>query len=131
MAQQDVRTMQEAYAAFNRQDIPAVLTAFDPEIEWHEPGGGQAPRGTYQGAQRVAQEVFSTIPQNFDEFQAEPDQFIDTGDHVVVIGHFRGKAKSGQALDVPFVHIWAMRNGKAISFHNYVEAATWAKGWGG
>ena len=131
MSQQDVSTMRNAYEAFNRGDIPSVLNAFDPEIEWYEPGGGRAPRGTYRGAQSVAQDVFSTVPENFDEFQAEQDQFIDAGDHIVVTGHFRGKAKSGQALDVPYAHVWAMRNGKAVSFHNYVEAAAWAKGWGG
>lgn len=131
MAQQDVSTMRSAYEAFNRGDIPAVLNAFDPQIEWHEPGGGRSPRGTYHGAQNVAKDVFSTVPENFDAFQAEQDQVIDAHEHVVVIGRFRGKAKSGAALDVPYVHVWAMRNGKAVSFHNYVDAAGWAKGWGG
>ena len=131
MSQEDVSTMRSAYEAFNRADIPAVLTAFDPNIEWHEPGGGNAPRGTFQGAQSVANEVFSTIPQNFDEFQAEPAQFIDASEHVVVVGRFRGKAKSGQTLDAPYAHVWAMRNGKAVSFHNHVEAAPWVQAWGG
>jgi uncharacterized protein len=131
MSQQDVSTMRSAYEAFNRVDIPAVLAAFDPQIAWHEPGGGNAPRGTYQGAQRVATEVFSTIPENFDAFQAEPEQFIDAGEHVVVVGRFRGTAKRGQTLDVPYAHVWRMRNGKAVSFHNHVEAAPWAEAWGG
>ena len=52
-------------------------------------------------------------------------------DHVVVVGRFRGKAKSGQDLDVPYVHVWAMGTGKPVSFHNYVEATPWAKAWGG
>ena len=39
MAEQDVITMRNAYEAFNRADIPAVLEALDPQIEWHEPGG--------------------------------------------------------------------------------------------
>ncbi len=130
MSQEDVSTMRSAYEAFNRQDIPAVLTAFDPNIAWHEPGGGNAPRGTYQGAQTVANDVFATIPQHFDAFQVEPDQFIDAGEHVVVVGRFRGKAKLGQTLDAPCVHVWTMRNGKAVSFYNHVEAAAWAQAWG-
>ena len=48
MSEQDVSTMRNAYEAFNRADIPAVLEAFDPQIEWHEPGGGSAPQGTFQ-----------------------------------------------------------------------------------
>jgi uncharacterized protein len=131
MSQQDVETMRGAYEAFNRSDIPAVLNVFDPNIEWHEPGGGRAPHGTFHGSQNVAQDVFSTIPQNFDEFRADPEQFIDAGDHVVVGGHFHGRGKSGQDLDVPYVHVWLMRNGKPVGFHNYVEAGPWATAWGG
>src|SRR5688572_28448336 len=88
MSQQDVEVMRRAYDAFNRQDIPAVLAAFDPEIEWIAPGGGRAPAGTFRGTQRVADDVFATIPQNFDAFGAEPAQFIDAGDDVVVVGQF-------------------------------------------
>lgn len=131
MSQQDVATVRGAYEAFNRGDIPAVLTALDPQIEWHEPGGGRAPQGTFRGPQSVANDVFSAVPQHFDEFRAEPDQFIDAGDHVVVTGRFRGRTKSGQALDASFAHVYAMRNGKAASFRNYVDAPTWAKGLSG
>ncbi len=130
MSQQDVSTMQSVYEAFNRGDITAVLTALDPQIEWHEPGGGRAPKGTYRSPESVANDVFSTIPQNFEEFRAEPDRFIDAGDHVVAVGRFGGKAKGGRTLDAAFAHVWAMRGGKALSFHNYVDAAAWAQGWG-
>ena len=34
----DLETMRRAYEAFNQGDIPAVLAAFDEQIEWHEPG---------------------------------------------------------------------------------------------
>ena len=131
MAQQDVETMRGAYEAFNRADIPAVLAAFDDQIEWYEPGGGAAPRGTYHGTDRVGGEVFAAVPQHFEEFRAEPERFIDAGEHLVVIGRFRGRSKRGQQLDAPFVHVWTMRDGKAARFDNHVEAAPWASAWGG
>ncbi len=131
MSQQDVRTMRRAYEAFDRADIPAVLSAFDAQIEWVEPGGGRAPAGTFRGPQSVADQVFATVPQNFDEFRAEPEQFIDAGEHVVVVGRFRAKSKSGATLDAPFAHVWRMRDGKATHFQNYVEADSWATAWGG
>ena len=131
MSQQDVTTMRSAYEAFNRGDIPGALSAFDPQIEWQEPGGGRAPRGIFQGSESVGNDVFATVPAHFDEFRADPDQFIDAGDHVVVVGHFRGRAKSGQQFDAPFAHVWAMRTGKAVRFHNYVQADAWARAWSG
>jgi ketosteroid isomerase-like protein len=131
MSQQDVTTMQTAYQAFNRADIPSVLEAFDPQIEWHEPGGGRAPQGTFRGSESVANDVFATVPENFDEFRAEPDAFIDAADNIVVIGHFRGTPKGGGTMDVPFAHVWDMRNGKAVRFQHYVDSGAWAQAWGG
>jgi ketosteroid isomerase-like protein len=131
MSQQDVATMRSAYEAFNRGEIPAVLNAFDPAIEWNEPGGGHAPRGTFRGHQSVANDVFSTVPQNFEQFEARTDQFIDAADRLVVTGQFRGRTRSGQPVEVPFAHVWTMRGGKAAGFQNYVDAPSWTRAWGG
>jgi uncharacterized protein len=132
MASADVQTLRDAYEAFNRGDIPAVLQAMDPAIEWNEPGGGRAPSGTFQGSQSVANDVFSTVPENFDEFSARPDRFFEAfGDHVIVIGEFRAKPKGGGDMTAAFAHVWQMRDGKAARFDNYVDAAAWAPGWGG
>ena len=65
MSQSDVTTIRGAYDAFNRGDIPAVLEAFDAQIEWYEPPGGKAPSGTWQGAETVAKEVFGAVPEHF------------------------------------------------------------------
>ncbi len=130
MSQQDVEIVRSGYDAFNRNDIPAALALQDPQIEWIEAGGGRAPAGTFRGPQSIATEVFAKVPQNFDDFRAEPEQFIDAGEHVVVVGRFRGKGKGGTTLDAPFVHVYQMRNGKSIRFQNYVDAAAWASAWG-
>lgn len=131
MSQQDVATARDAYAAFNRQDIPSVLAQFDPTIEWIEPGGGKAPKGTFRGGESIAKDVWGSIPANFTEFQVQPDRYVDAGDSVLAIGHIRGKTTSGQAVEVPFVHVLDMRNGKVTRFVNYVEMPTWARAWGG
>ena len=129
MSEQDVNTMRTAYEAFNRGDVPAVLEAFDPQIEWHEPGGGRAPQGTFSGAESVANDVFATVPENFDEFEAQAEEFIDAGEHLVVVGTFRGKSKAGRQMQARYAHVWRMRDGKAVSFENHVEAGPWAEGW--
>ncbi|HEY7307429.1 MAG TPA: nuclear transport factor 2 family protein [Bryobacteraceae bacterium] len=131
MSQQDVAIVRSGYDAFNRKDIPAVLELYDPQIEWIEAGGGRSPAGTFHGPQSVANDVFATVPQNFDDFRVDPEQFIDAGEHVVVVGRFRGTAKSGATLDAPFVHVYRLRNGKAVYFQNYVAATPWASAWGG
>ena len=131
MSKQDVEIVRSAYDAFNRKDIPTVLALYDPQIEWIEAGGGRSPAGAFRGPQSVANSVFATVPQNFDDFRAEPEQFIDAGEYVVVVGRFRGKATGGATLDAPFVHVNRMRNGKVVGFQNLVEATSWAAAWGG
>jgi uncharacterized protein len=131
MSQQDVQIVREGYETFSRKDIPGVLERFDPQIEWTEPGGGGAPGGTFRGPQAVAQAVFSAIPERFDEFNPATEQFIDAGDHVVVVGRFRGRSKRGAVLDASFVHVWKMSGGKATHFTNYVDESAWKRAWGG
>jgi ketosteroid isomerase-like protein len=109
MSQDDVKTMQDAYEAFNRGDIPTVTEVMTSDIEWNEPGGGRAPQGSFTGPQSVAEDVFSAVPENFENFRAEVNEWIDARDRLIVTGHFRGTAKSGEAIDVPFVHVWTMR----------------------
>jgi uncharacterized protein len=131
MSKEDVETVRSAYEAFNSGDIDSVLAVMDDDIEWHEPGGGNAPSGTFNGPQSVAGDVFASVPESFEEFRVETDQFIDAGEHVVVVGRFRGRSKGGKHLDAPCVHIATMRGGKEVEFRNYVSADEWAEAWSG
>jgi uncharacterized protein len=129
MSQQDVETLRGAYEAFNRGDIEAVTATMDPNIAWKEPGGGNAPEGTFTSPQSVAQDVFATVPQNFEEFSAAPEEFKDQGNAVVVTGRFHGKAKTGAILDASFEHVYEMKGGKVIGFENKVDREAWTAAW--
>src|SRR5205085_12547276 len=57
-------------------------------------------------------------------FRVMPDQFIDAGDTVVVVGRYTGTFKAtGQQISAPFVHVWKFRNGKAVAYTNYTDTA--------
>ncbi|HEV8593419.1 MAG TPA: nuclear transport factor 2 family protein, partial [Pyrinomonadaceae bacterium] len=48
----ETEALREAYAALNRNDIPAMVKAFDPKIEWTDPA--EYPTGgTYHGLAEV------------------------------------------------------------------------------
>jgi len=129
MSEQDVEVVRSAYASFNNDDIPGVLAAYDENIEWNEPGGGNAPAGTFNGPDSVENDVFATVPENFDDFRVDAQEFEDQDGTVVVKGRFKGKNKSGAELDAPFEHTNQMQNGKVIRFENKVDADAWAAGW--
>jgi hypothetical protein len=130
MSDQDVEMIRGAYDKFAERDVPAVLAAFDPEIAWTEPGGGKAPSGTFNGPEAVANGVFATIGEHFEEYNVTPSEFNDEGDRVIVRGRITGRNKSGAALDVGFEHTFEMRDGKIARFENKVDDPEgFAAGW--
>jgi ketosteroid isomerase-like protein len=128
MAEQDVENLRSAYEDFNAGKPDTAIGLMDENVEWTEPGGGNSPDGTFTGPQAVGSEVFSKIPENFDEYKIETDNFDDQGDRIVVTGRFNGKNKSGAELDSAFTHTFEMKDGKIARFNNEVDE-NWAKGW--
>ncbi len=133
MSEENVNIMRQGYDAFNRGDIDAVVGIMDPEIEWREPDvEGTPARGTHHGLEAVVNNVFGSVAEHWDEFQAVAEEFLDAGDRVIVLGHFsvRGKA-TGRAVDAPFAHVWALRDGRVVHHHrNYVDTATFLESLG-
>jgi len=129
MSEQDVETVRGGYEAFNSGNPQGVIERLDSEVEWIEPGGGNAPSGTFNGPQAVGAEVFPAVGQYFDEFTAEPENYDDQGDRIVVTGRFKGKAKSGAELDAAFEHTYDMRDGKIARLENKVDQDAWAAAW--
>jgi uncharacterized protein len=129
MSQENVDLVTGGYDEFNRGDVDAVANRFHPEIEWVEPGGGNAPSGTFRGPDSVKNDVFGAVPQNFDEFSCTVQDARDEGDTVVVTAQFTGKNKSGAQLDTQAEHVWEIRDGKIARMENKVDREAWAQGW--
>lgn len=110
---QNADTMRQAYEDFNSGNMDGVLEAWADDIRWEGSSSQQVPGGgTFDGKEDVAQ-ALGRIPENFDGFQAPADEFIESDDTVVVLGHAEGKAKSsGKEIKVPYVHVWRMESGK-------------------
>jgi ketosteroid isomerase-like protein len=129
MSQENVDLVTGGYEDFNSGNIEGVTARFHPEIEWVEPGGGNAPSGTFMGPESVANDVFAKVPENFDEFTVEVEDARDEGDTVVVTNRFKGKSKSGGEFDLPGEQIWEIRDGKVVHLENKVDPEAWAKAW--
>ncbi len=117
---------QESYESFERDDIDAVLADLDPAIVW-EQAQGLPHGGTYHGIGEVRRNIFDPLDRDWwDGFTAQPDEFIAGGDEVVVLGRYRGVGKeSRRTLDVPFVHVWTVREGRAVRFRQFLDTAGW------
>lgn len=120
--------LREAYAALNRNDIPAMVTAFDMQVEWIEfpesPTGG-----TYRGLTEVEAHL-AQARGTWTEGSCEPEQFIAAGNKIVVFVHVHARLKhetewrEGRLADV-----YTFRNGKVIQVRLFLdrrEALEWA-----
>jgi uncharacterized protein len=124
----NVDIVKRSYEAFARDDLDGVLGDMHPDIEWHQ-AQGLPHGGLYRGLDEVRRNIFDPLDDEWwDEFTAEPDDFLDAGREVVVVGRYRGVAKrTHKQLDVPFVHIWTLEDDKAIRFRQFLDTAGWVE----
>ena len=129
MSQQNVETARGAYDGFNRGDIPSVLESYDAEIEWVEPGGGNARRARSEAATAFNRTCSAGCRSTSTNSPRRPTSSTTKATGWSSRGRFRGKAKSGAELDAPFEHVLEMRDGKVVRFENNVDQTAWAQGW--
>ena len=117
-----------SYEAFARGDMDAVLADMHVDVEWHQ-AQGLAHGGVYHGIYEVRHSVFDPLDRDWwDEFVVTPEEYIDAGSDVVVLGRYRGNAReSGKRLDVPFVHVWTFDDGLVVRFRQFLDTAGWVE----
>ena len=117
----NVDIVKGAYEAFGRGDVPAVLEALDKDVIWTDMEGFPT-GGTYVGAGAILNGVFLRLGTEWSVFQANPDEFLESGDRVVALGHYEGTYKAtGKGMRVPFAHVWTLRDGKVVKFVQYTD----------
>jgi ketosteroid isomerase-like protein len=117
----NLNSVQGVYDAFAKGDIPAALGFLSSDVDWTEAEGFPY-GGTYTGPDAVLEGVFMRLGAEWESFAAVPDEFIDGGDMVVVLGKYRGTYKAtGKSFQANFAHVWKVREGKAVKFVQYVD----------
>lgn len=124
----EVEALRRAYAAFNRNDIPATVESLDPQIEWTEPAefpGG----GTYHGHDGVMAYLKQSRA-GWVEGSSEPERFIVRGDKIIVFVHARMRLKdSAEWHERRLADVFTFHNGKAThmrAFADRSQALEWA-----
>ena len=126
MSAENAALVRGIYDNFARGDIPQVLAALDPRIEWIETDDPAMPHhGTHHGPQAVASGVFGVIMTHFDEFAVVPVRIHDAGDQIIVEGRATGTTKAGRKLDAPAAWVWTVARGKAVRNVNYHDTGAW------
>lgn len=126
--EQEISSLRDAYAAFNRGDMDGAVASLDPDIEWSEPK--EFPGGGVYHGREGARQYLAQSRAAWAEVVSEPVQFIPSGNHIVVFVHARVRAKESsewQAVDL--ADVFTFRNGKAVAMNAFADrkdALQWA-----
>jgi ketosteroid isomerase-like protein len=133
MSAQNVALIRAIYDAFAAGDVPGVVAAMSPDIEWNEAENfPYADNNPYRGPEAILSGVFARLGTEWDGFAALPEEYLDAGDTVVVLGRYRGTHRAtGGALDAQLAHVWRIEDGKAARFQQYTDTLAAARATGG
>jgi hypothetical protein len=122
----NVEFVRSVYEAFARGDMPVVLGAMDPKIEWRQAEGNPyMPTGEpWIGPDAVLDNLFKRLATEWDGFTVHPKLFHDAGEIIVVEGRYTGSYKpTGKGLDAQVCHVWTLKGGKLTRFQQYMDTA--------
>lgn len=115
-----VRRFYESTAPGHREALWRIQA---PNVVYDTPEGMPVGAGHFEGLEEVTERFLATFYGAFDvRFIAE--EFITSGSHVVALGRIEGETrKSRVPVDVPFVHVWTVRDGYLRRLRAFTDTA--------
>ena len=132
MSQENVAVVKSMYEAFASGNIPVIIGALDPQVEWWEAENFiYADHNPYIGPNAVLEGVFMRIGNDWDGFAVAPEKVLDAGDVAIGYGHYSGTyKKNGAHVRAQFAHFFTFRGGKVVKFQQYTDTAQFLKAVG-
>ncbi len=126
MESANIQLVKDAYAAFLRGDVPAIVAVVDEQVEWQGVIGAEGvmkSAGLRKGKGAIPgffADVASTV-----EFEAfEPREFVAQGNQVVAIGRYSGRsAQTRRPFSMEWVMIFTIEHGKVTRFREFTDSA--------
>ena len=112
--QKNIELVKKGYEAFSAGDVDTVMSLFDDNIEWVQPGDS-AISGTYHGKHELG-ELVSRLAEKSTTVTTR--HFFADGDMVVMLGETTSDNETSEAAPV-----FTLRNGKTIRSQVYGDTA--------
>lgn len=122
--QPNSKIVQQAYDNFTSGDIQSLVSLMADNVEWQLPDVANIPfSGKRSGRESITQ-FFASVAANQEALQFEPREFIEQGDKVVALGHYRWRILStGREYASDFVHVFTVRDGQIVAFREHFDTA--------
>ena len=126
--QENVKVVQQMFAAFGQRNLPAVLTTLSDDVDWQSPVRRTEPGEiSWAKPRHSREEVANYFKELLEKVQPERLETLDLtaqGDRVVVEGKNRGTVRStGRTYEHDWVMVFTLRQGKIARFRHYYDTA--------
>ncbi|WER50517.1 nuclear transport factor 2 family protein [Cupriavidus sp. WKF15] len=119
-----ISVVKTAYEAYGRGDVNTILDLVADQVDWKMVGPPQIP---YTGQRNNKAEVasfFAQLAQADDTEIFEPREFIESGEHVVVLGFLRGTTRpEGKLVETEWLHIFTVVDGKIRRWKGFADTS--------
>lgn len=107
MPAQNLEIVRSIYVAMAAGEAPDAI---------HADAGYENPAYAVEPGTGLWADAVERLREIYPDFRLEPREFIDAGEHVVVIAEAHGRGASGVGVNQLLAHVWTMRDGKAAHF---------------
>jgi ketosteroid isomerase-like protein len=112
MSEENVETLKQVAAAWNRRDLEAWLGFMHPDIEW-EGNFTRLEGAAYRGREAMRQYWSQTNAAL--ELVVSFDEMRDLGESVLGLGHLHGRSEGGIPIDSQYGIVMHFREGLVVS----------------
>lgn len=121
--QQNTQLVKDAYAAYGRGDVAAVLSCMSPQIDWELASvPGLSFTGKRKGSEQV-KEYFRLADEARTMREFVPKEFIAQGNKVVVLGSGAWTVKdTGRDFASDWIHVFTIEDGHITAFREFLDS---------
>jgi ketosteroid isomerase-like protein len=120
MSAERIELVKQGYDAWNRGDRTWVLEHMSEDVEWITPPEDPDP-GTYRGWRGVEQ-FWEQWRASVGQLQFLPEEFIDKGDHIVVVARRTGKGEtSGLEVSDTVIQVFKFEGDKCVQVREHYD----------
>jgi uncharacterized protein len=120
MSEENVDLVRRGHVAFRDSGEEAIFEYLHADIDL-TPVEELLDGETFHGHDGVRR-FFQMLREAFGDFGWEPQEFVDEGDHVIVVTRFFAAGRgSGVPVEAMIYNVWTVRHGKAVRVHGYLS----------
>jgi ketosteroid isomerase-like protein len=120
---QNLDRVNEAYAAFGRGDIAALLDLLTDDVAWSSPA--TLPHGGHFSGKAGAQKFFEGIGALWESLTVTPSGVGEAGSNLVLATlAVSGTRRAGGPASYGAMHTFTFRDGKIAGFREFVDLDT-------